>query len=81
MTDPIRCFSCGKVLLWQKYNELVRRHDPKYAMDLLLYRKICCRRMFMSKCDDMTEACVSFVSDTIEFAEIKTGSKSFLSTN
>lgn len=81
MTDPIRCFSCGRVLMWQKYDELVRTHEPKYAMDLLMYRKICCRRMFMSKCYLATDLCVPFSSNTIEFAVVKTKSKSFLSTN
>lgn len=48
-TQPIRCFTCGKVLEWEKYFCSIRENDNlDEVLDKLRYRRECCRRMFLS---------------------------------
>lgn len=47
---PPRCFTCGKVILWEPYEDLVYREKMEKvdALDQLKYSRMCCRRMFLS---------------------------------
>ena len=52
MLLPPRCFSCGKVVegYWDKFVSLVveKKHTERVALDILGFRRECCRRMFLS---------------------------------
>ena len=44
---PVRCFSCGAVIRWNKYeNELKKGIQTFKILDNLGIIKPCCRRMF-----------------------------------
>ncbi len=46
---PIRCFTCGKPLILKPYlQKLEEGVKPDDALDQLKYRRMCCRRMFLS---------------------------------
>ncbi len=53
MEFPIRCFSCGSVVghLNERYNELAKAKPKDEALDDLGVRRYCCRRMFLSHVD------------------------------
>lgn len=54
MIIPIRCFTCGKPIAqdWEKYDEEVKKgRSPKEVLDELKYKRICCRRMFLTHVD------------------------------
>ena len=71
--DPIRCFTCGKVLQWEKFSELVSRSSEgsvKQALDQLQYNRICCRRMFVSSArlpEQSNDVNDYFQSSSVEF--------------
>jgi DNA-directed RNA polymerase subunit N (RpoN/RPB10) len=48
-TFPPRCFTCGRVILWEPYEHLVYQEKIKKtdALDQLNHRRMCCRRMFL----------------------------------
>jgi len=60
--EPIRCFTCGK-LLGDKYAEFKERvakgEDPKDVMDDLGVERYCCRRMLLTS-TDFTEEIMKF---------------------
>lgn len=60
---PNFCFSCGKRLKWKEWDSQLQKHiveNPELCvneildrfarkiLDTLAYRKLCCRRMFLS---------------------------------
>jgi DNA-directed RNA polymerase subunit N len=53
MEFPIRCFSCGSVVghLYGKYGEMVKAKPKDETLDDLGVRRYCCRRMFLSHVD------------------------------
>jgi DNA-directed RNA polymerase subunit N (RpoN/RPB10) len=53
MEFPIRCFSCGSVVghLYGTYMELTKTKPKDEALDDLGVRRYCCRRMFLSHVD------------------------------
>jgi len=53
MEFPVRCFSCGSVVghLYDRYKELIKSKPPEEALDDLNVSRYCCRRMFMSHVD------------------------------
>lgn len=58
MEFPIRCFSCGSVIghLYEKYLKLVEGgKSKKESLDELGVDKYCCRRMFISHVDVMSD--------------------------
>ena len=58
MEFPIRCFSCGAVIaqLYDKYKNLLKDgKSKKETLDELGVDKYCCRRMFISHVDIMSE--------------------------
>jgi len=51
MIIPIRCFTCGKIIAdkWEIYQERVSKGEhPKDVLDSLGFKRVCCRRMFIS---------------------------------
>jgi DNA-directed RNA polymerase subunit N (RpoN/RPB10) len=52
MIQPIRCFTCGKVVAhaWKTYQDMLQddKKSPAEALDQLGFRRYCCRRMFLS---------------------------------
>lgn len=49
-TFPPRCFTCGKLLLWEPYENMVyyKNISKIDALDKLNHSRFCCRRMFLS---------------------------------
>jgi len=49
-TFPPRCFTCGKVLVWKPYEDMVYvyKMTKNEALDELKHSRMCCRRMFKS---------------------------------
>ena len=46
---PIRCFTCGKPLILEPYTKKLETGiKPDDALDQLRYRRMCCRRIFLS---------------------------------
>jgi DNA-directed RNA polymerase subunit N (RpoN/RPB10) len=45
---PPRCFTCGKVIVWEKYERMCKQYSPDESLDRLGFRRFCCRRMFLS---------------------------------
>ena len=62
MMEPVRCFTCGK-LLGDKYEEYKKRveggEDPKTVLDELGVERYCCRRMLLTS-TDFTEDIMKF---------------------
>jgi len=55
---PIRCFSCGRVIAhkWDEYKRRVAGGEhPGKVLDDLGFKRYCCRRMFISAVDVMSE--------------------------
>ena len=51
MIIPIRCFTCGKVIAdrWEIFKDRISKGEaPKDVLDSLGFKRICCRRMFIS---------------------------------
>jgi DNA-directed RNA polymerase I, II, and III subunit RPABC5 len=48
--DPIRCFTCGKVIghKWEKYREYLQQYTVEQSLDKLGMVRQCCRRMFLT---------------------------------
>jgi DNA-directed RNA polymerase I, II, and III subunit RPABC5 len=48
-TFPPRCFTCGKVLVWKPYEDMVFTQNVSKvdALDKLNHSRMCCRRMFL----------------------------------
>lgn len=58
MIFPVRCFTCGKVIghLWEEYARRVSRGEsPGKVLDDLGVKRYCCRRMFLSHVDLISE--------------------------
>ena len=58
MEFPVRCFSCGAVIaqLCEKYQGLLKEgKSKKESLDELGIEKYCCRRMFISYVDIMSD--------------------------
>ncbi len=58
MMFPVRCFTCGKVVghLWEEYARRVSSgEDPGRVLDDLGVKRYCCRRMFLSHVDLISE--------------------------
>ncbi|KAF8242164.1 hypothetical protein K440DRAFT_566232 [Wilcoxina mikolae CBS 423.85] len=52
MIIPVRCFSCGKAYLWERYLKLLEDGVAEGdAMDQLGCKRYCCRRMLMTHVD------------------------------
>ena len=58
MIIPIRCFSCGALIAhkWEEFNEKMDAgSDMKTALDEVGIERYCCRRMYVSHIDLITE--------------------------
>ena len=58
MLIPIRCFTCGKPVggLWEKYKEKIASgENPKKALDELGIKKYCCRSLFLTHRDILSD--------------------------
>ncbi|MAV03100.1 MAG: DNA-directed RNA polymerase subunit N [Candidatus Poseidoniaceae archaeon] len=58
MIIPVRCFSCGAVIAhkWEEFNEKMDAGtDMKTALDEVGIERYCCRRMYVSHIDLITE--------------------------
>ena len=53
---PVRCFTCGSVIghLYDDYRENIKEKNPDVVLDELVVERYCCRRMFMSNVDLVT---------------------------
>jgi DNA-directed RNA polymerases I, II, and III subunit RPABC5 len=54
MIIPVRCFTCGKVIgnKWDAYLNLLQSdYSTADALDALMLRRYCCRRMLLSHVD------------------------------
>jgi len=43
----MRCFTCGKPIVWGPYSSLIAYKDPDVVLDIIGIRKFCCRRMYI----------------------------------
>ena len=62
MIIPVRCFSCGAVIAhkWEEFNEKMDAGtDMKTALDEVGIERYCCRRMYVSHIDLITEVAPS----------------------
>lgn len=50
---PLRCFTCGKVLLWNKYRHKLDEHkqNSAQALNAMSVKRHCCRRMYITSLD------------------------------
>ena len=72
MMRPIRCFSCGKVLPWKKYDATFQEKEEdhsksvaqKLSMDECGLRRMCCRRMVLGDPVKLRERSALY-SDTV----------------
>ena len=58
MPFPIRCFTCGKVVAnrYESYLSRVREgENPMQVLTSLGYKRMCCRRMFLTHSDELDE--------------------------
>ena len=58
MIIPVRCFSCGAVIAhkWEEFNELMAAGmEMKTALDEVEIERYCCRRMYVSHIQLITE--------------------------
>ena len=58
MIIPVRCFSCGAVIAhkWEEFNELMAAGmEMKTALDEVGIERYCCRRMYVSHIQLITE--------------------------
>ena len=58
MIIPVRCFSCGALIAhkWEEFNEKMDAgSDMKTALDEVGIERYCCRRMYVSHIDLITE--------------------------
>ena len=58
MIIPVRCFSCGGLIAhkWEEFNEKMDAGtDMKTALDEVGIERYCCRRMYVSHIDLITE--------------------------
>ena len=58
MIIPVRCFSCGAVIAhkWEEFNELMAAGmEMKTALDKVGIERYCCRRMYVSHIQLITE--------------------------
>ena len=58
MIIPVRCFSCGGLIAhkWEEFNEKMDAgSDMKTALDEVGIERYCCRRMYVSHIDLITE--------------------------
>ena len=54
MIIPIRCFTCSKLIAdkWEAYLELIKNGKTEAeALDLLGFKRYCCRRMILTHVD------------------------------
>ncbi len=54
MEFPVRCFTCGTVIaqLYEQYRDSVKENKkPDVVLDQLGVSRYCCRRMFISHVD------------------------------
>ncbi len=53
MGDPVRCFSCGKVIseYYEEYAKRIEKEDPKKVLDDLGITRYCCRRTIFAHKD------------------------------
>lgn len=54
---PVRCFTCGKVIGHdeERYQEMLTEYsEAREVLDKLGYKRMCCRRMFMSHNFELT---------------------------
>ncbi len=54
MIIPVRCFTCAKVIAskWEIYLELLERgHTNLEALEIIGFKRYCCRRMFLNHVD------------------------------
>ena len=55
MIIPVRCFTCGKVVVnkWEKYQELLEtnEYDKNEILNILDLKRYCCRRMILTHVD------------------------------
>jgi len=66
--EPIRCFSCGKVLggKYERYNNLVLEGmNRKNALNMIGVTRECCRRMVLSS--------INLVDKLLQFPESPAG--------
>ncbi|MBI5227531.1 DNA-directed RNA polymerase subunit N [Candidatus Micrarchaeota archaeon] len=56
MEFPVRCFTCGSVVaqFYEQYRDGVKDKKPDVVLDELGINRYCCRRMFISHVDMMT---------------------------
>lgn len=47
-TQPVRCFSCGKVTKFELYYEKIDKGVNKHKVLDQMKAKICCRRTYLS---------------------------------
>ena len=58
MIIPVRCFSCGAVIAhkWEEFNKLMAAGmEMKTALDEVGIERYCCRRMYVSHIQLITE--------------------------
>ena len=58
MIVPVRCFTCGKVIghLWEEYQRRVKSgEEAKKVLDELGLKKYCCRQIFLTHRELITE--------------------------
>lgn len=53
MEPPIRCFTCGKVLLWTEYKRQINEQKltRSEALNKMNVGRHCCRRMYLTSLD------------------------------
>ena len=62
---PVRCFTCGKPMTWEPYQKKIdKKITPDNALDQLKYRRMCCRRMFLSHVPEIEEDMLLYPSKT-----------------
>jgi len=49
--ESIVCFTCGKVMPYQKFQKLCQTKSTEIAMNELGMRRFCCRRMLLTSID------------------------------
>ena len=54
---PVRCFTCGKVLSWKRYERFMAdmKGDVDNALDKMNVIRMCCRRMYISHVPKLEE--------------------------
>jgi DNA-directed RNA polymerase subunit N (RpoN/RPB10) len=58
MEFPVRCFTCGGVVghLYDEYKNMLKaKSTPEEALNSLSVERYCCRRMFLSHVETVTD--------------------------